>query len=662
MPSKTSYFKKELWKQAFRSFGWIGLGYFLALLFLLPLKVIMVKTRNDPSDITYYQEYVDGLFNINGEVQSILILTVPVLAAIFACRYMQVKGSADFIHSLPLKRSQLFYHQLLIGYLMIIIPVLLTSFTLYIMYGVIDVDFIYQHKDILDWLYNTLTFTTFIYTIAFLVGTFTGISVVQGALSYIVIIFPVGISLLVMENLRMLLIGFSGDYSITMSYFANISPIFWIFELSNQSNIEIVNWYYWLLSIIFVGLSFVFYRIRHIESANQAIAFPLMKPIFKFGVTFCFMLLGGVYFGHVQEPYVGWIMFGYVCGALFGYLLAEMLLQKTWRVFDQWKGFVIYIGISMLVILSVIFDWYGFESNVPNEDEVESVFFTSEHFLYNTHYDAEDNKIKQNITDPELINHVIDLHDFIIANDPIGQNGYHRYTENSTNVDIVYQLNNGKRMVRQYFIPSIEETEQYLQPIMESEEYKRSTLAWLFDENSSISSVAISGYDYRQQVNDQQTINKITDVLKQDYLDASYVEMTQNMYRETKSLEFELESSENFYHLPLLDSYTSVLEVLKEEELDRGLTINSEDVSMVAITNTEMNEDMFYELLPHIEDIDLNEWMLVEENEQIEEIIKLNNDVEGVWGIALYGPRDNFIDAYQVREDQLPSYVTEYFE
>ncbi|SFM02084.1 ABC-2 type transport system permease protein [Gracilibacillus orientalis] len=661
MQSKTSYFKKELWKQAFRSSGWIGIGYFLALLFVLPLNVIMVKTRNEPRDLSYYQDYVDSLFKINGEVQSMLIIAIPILAAIFACRYMQVKGSADFIHSLPLKRSQLFYHQFLIGYLMVIIPVILTGFILYVMYGVIDVDFIYQHRDIWDWFSYTVTFVTFIYSIAFLVGTFTGISAVQGALSILILIFPVGISLLVMENLRMLVIGFSGDYSIRMSYFTKASPIFWIFELSTQKNIEIVSWYYWLLSIIFVGLSLVFYRIRHIESANQAIAFPLMKPIFKFGVTFCFMLLGGVYFGLTQEHYVGWIMFGYVCGALFGYVLAEMLLQKTWRVFDQWKGFVIYIGISMLVIVSVVFDWYGFETKVPSEDEVESVFFDSEHFLYNTHYDAEGNKIKQNITDPELINHVIDLHDFIVANDPIGRNGYQRYTENSTNVDIVYQLSNGKRMVRQYFIPSIEETEQYLQPIMDSEEYKRSTLAWLFDENSNISSVAIDGYDYRQQVNDQQTINKLTDAWKQDYLDASYAEMTQNIYGETKSLEVELDSSENFYHLPLLDSYTNVLEVLKEEELDRGLTINREDVSMVAITNSEMNEGMLHEL-PHIEDNELNEWMLVEKNEQIDELIKLNNGTKGAWGIALYGPFDNFIDAYQVREDQLPSYVTDYFE
>ncbi|GAE95103.1 hypothetical protein JCM21714_4312 [Gracilibacillus boraciitolerans JCM 21714] len=54
----------------------------------------------------------------------------------------------------------------------------------------------------------------------------------------------------------------------------------------------------------------------------------MIKPIFKFGgVTFCFMLLGGTYFGLVQGQYVAWISFGYLFGAILGYLLTEMLLQ-----------------------------------------------------------------------------------------------------------------------------------------------------------------------------------------------------------------------------------------------------------------------------------------------------------------------------------------------
>ncbi len=665
MPSKTSYFKKELWKQAFRSFGWIGLGYFLALLFLLPLKVIMVKTRNDPSDITYYQEYVDGLFNINGEVQSILILTVPVLAAIFACRYIHVKGSADFIHSLPLKRAQLFYHQFLIGYLMVIIPVFLTSFILYVMYGLIDVDYIYQHKDILNWFYETLTFSTFLYSIAYFVGTLTGMSVVQGGLSFIFIIFPAGISMLINENLNMLLEGFSVQYSSFFSYSTHLTPIWWIMELSNKSNLETTNWLhgiYWLISVVFIGISLVLYRIRPIESANQTIAFPLLKPIFKFGVTFCFMLLGGVYFGAAQEQSEGWILFGYICGALFGYLLAKMLIQKTWRVFDQWKGFLIYIGISVVVILSVMFDWYGFEANVPNVGEVEGIYFVDQSTFNNWYGDREGNKLEQsNITDPELIEKTINLHDYIITNDHFGQNKDNNYTEKSTDIEIIYHLSNGKRMVRQYFIPSIEEVEQYLKPLIESKKYKQSSLDWLFDKNNRIKAVAFNGYSTRQEVTDEQTINELSEALKHDYLEATYEELTQNFYRDVKGLEFELEPYD-IYYVPLLNSYSNVLEVLEEEELGRDMTMDSMNVSKVAITNSQEINDDFYNIANRTE-VDLNKWLIIEDSEQIEELTTLNNNPDGTWQIGFFGRKQGgLIDAYQVSEEQLPSYVTDYFK
>ncbi|MFD2655958.1 DUF6449 domain-containing protein [Gracilibacillus thailandensis] len=668
MPLKTSYFKKELWKQAFRSFGWIGIGYFLALLFLLPLQIIMVKTKNDPNDINYYRQNIDSLFGLNGEIQGVLFLIIPVLAAVFTSRYMHVKGSADFIHSLPLRRSQLFAHQFLIGYMMILIPVCITACVLFVLSGVMDVAFIYQSNDILNWFYETLTFTTFLYAIAYFVGTLTGMSVVQGGLSFIFIIFPAGISMLINENLNMLLEGFSVHNASFFSFSSNLTPIWWFMELSNKSNLEIANWIYgiyWLISVIFIGISLILYRIRPIESANQTIAFPLLKPIFKFGVTFCFMLLGGVYFGAVQQQSEGWMIFGYICGALFGYLLAKMLIQKTWRVFDQWKGFMIYIGISIVVILSVMFDWYGFEANVPEKGEVEGIYFVEQNTFNNWYGGRLDQKLEQsNITNPELMEKVINLHEYILANDHIGQYQENIYMEKSTDIEIIYHLKNGKRMVRQYFIPSMDEVEEYVKPILESIEYKQSSLDWLNDKNNRISSVTVSGYDYRQQVTDQYTINKITDALKQDYLKTSYEEMTHSrLYGESKYLEFEVESEQTyFYHVPLLNSYSKVLEVLEQEELDRGLTIHSTDVSMVAISNTQKNEEIVYEL-PHMEKIDRNKWMLVEDSEQIEELVSLNNDVDGTWKIAYYGPSDkNFIEAYQVSEDQLPSFVTDYFE
>ena len=61
------------------------------------------------------------------------------------------------------------------------------------------------------------------------------------------------------------------------------------------------------------------------------------------------MLFGGAYFSAVQSNSVAWMIFGYVIGAVIGYYLAEIVLQKTWRVFGHFKGILIYgvIAIGM---------------------------------------------------------------------------------------------------------------------------------------------------------------------------------------------------------------------------------------------------------------------------------------------------------------------------
>ena len=56
------------------------------------------------------------------------------------------------------------------------------------------------------------------------------------------------------------------------------------------------------------------------------------------------------------------MILGYVLGVVFGYLLAEMVLQKTWRTKLHLKGFGAYVVIMLLVIFVIRMDVIGFES------------------------------------------------------------------------------------------------------------------------------------------------------------------------------------------------------------------------------------------------------------------------------------------------------------
>ncbi|UOR10489.1 hypothetical protein [Halobacillus amylolyticus] len=137
MPSKTSSFKREIFKQDLRNVGWVSLVYFAGLVFILPLQLMM--DMSSPNSRETYLE--NGLFDplfLYG-IQLILLLIIPVLMAIFLFRYVHVRGAGDFIHSLPIKRSSLFNHHMFSGILLLLLPILIIGLILLITSFIWDV-------------------------------------------------------------------------------------------------------------------------------------------------------------------------------------------------------------------------------------------------------------------------------------------------------------------------------------------------------------------------------------------------------------------------------------------------------------------------------------------------------------------------------------------
>lgn len=657
MPSKISSFKKEIWKQGFRSSGWIAIAYYMALFFILPLNILMEKSRQDAQNITHPEGFADNLIQFNLEFQVVLYVIMPVLAAISSCRYMHMKGSADFYHSLPVRRSQLFIHQFSLGYMLIIIPVLLIGFSLFMIYGIVDVDFIYQHEDILDWLVVAWTVNTIIYTCSFLIGILTGMSIVQGLLSFIFLFFPAGIVMLTTYNIEQLLWGFESTY-FWGEELASVSPIIWLMDNFSQE-INVTNppfLYYWALSIATVLLAYWLYRIRDVEAANQPIAFTVLKPFFKFGVTFCFMLLGGAYFGTVQGNVLSWLFFGYVFGAFLGYVLSEMLIQKTWRIFHQWKGFLLYIGISFVVMFSLVFDLFGYETRVPAQENVEEVFF-SDGMLH-----QQMDKNEANIKNPVLLKHIIELHKYIISQEENRNHQQRVYGPDATDITITYFLENGSEIHRSYYVPDRKAIQQYLKPIAEAESYKRSIVSWLYDEKKQFDMMQVYGMNGSREMADTEVISKTREALKRDYLNTSYSEIQFAHHMHVNIIEFT--DSDRFYSLPLLSSYDHTMAVLNEENFTELLEVEEDEVKIVAIINSADRSEMFPEL-PYLDTVDTDEWLIIDEKEQIQKIIDLKEkeNMDGTWEVGLYGPvRERFITGFRLNEQDVPRFVKEKLE
>ena len=205
MQSKMSLINKELLVYIFRSSGWISLLFLLGLLFSLPLEVLMTVL----DERGQFYEIENNLLSIHADIQYALLLVIPVLLAVFLFRFLQVKQLSDFIHSLPLSRKQIYAHHVVAGIIYLLLPILLTAFTLLILHWSMDVSQIYTLTDIGVWLGTIIVLALLIFSASVFIGMITGLSALQAILTYIFLLLPVGLLVLFAENIKFLLFGFS---------------------------------------------------------------------------------------------------------------------------------------------------------------------------------------------------------------------------------------------------------------------------------------------------------------------------------------------------------------------------------------------------------------------------------------------------------------------
>lgn len=142
---------------------------------------------------------------------------------------------------------------------------------------------------------------------------------------------------------------------------------------------------YALAGLVIALIALLLYRTRKSEMTGSTVAFPWATPIFKYGVAFCtavslgqflYYFLFGQYRSSGSDSLPGTILCMAAAG-LVGYFAAEMLIRKSFRVFRAGaKGAAIVALALVLLGVAMSFDLTGYEKHVPDESEIESVYYT----------------------------------------------------------------------------------------------------------------------------------------------------------------------------------------------------------------------------------------------------------------------------------------------
>ena len=215
------------------------------------------------------------------------------------------------------------------------------------------------------------------------------------------------------------------------------SPYTYVFEHGGGFGVGTYAIYFFVAAVISIATYFIYKR-RPLERASDSTTFKFIEYLIALLIAFFSSSLAGLIFYENDYGYGG-----YIIGGALGFIVGQMIVRKTMKIFnmESLRAFLIFIGIMVFVLSSFRADLFGYERNVPGSGNVDSVEIQS--------YTLDFGQYPITFETPENIQSVIDFHQEIVA----GKSEYRDYTGNGVNVKLSYALKGGEHLDRQYYLP-----------------------------------------------------------------------------------------------------------------------------------------------------------------------------------------------------------------
>lgn len=579
---KGSLFKRGLIISDLKRFWWVGGLYGIFLFLLLPFNHMLQEL---PMQEIWAREILRrslDLFAGQSGFQIVLICIVPVVLGVLVFGYLHNGRAAAVMHSLPCSRLSLFLSHSAAGLVLLFLPVIFNGLVLALLNTTTHLKEYYTFLDIARWVGMTALFDTLVFALTVLVGMFTGNAMAHVAFTYILQVLPNGLHVLLVENLSRWLHGYT-----PLSYPGELPYNFPLMMFASGTRSDVFTTgavaAYLLASVALFAAAFLVYRVRHLEAAGDVVAFPFLRPVFKYGVTTCAMLLAGAYFAARYRSAPAVILWGYLFGSLLGYFAAEAMLQKSLKVWASYRGYLVYGAVVAVLVWGLATDVTGYVRRVPAPEEVQKVYFGSNlgewiHLEMLKDADAGDPRYEGRMffEDRNNIEHLVRLHRELAA-DRSNQTGATRY--------IIYTLADGSYLARRYEVDE-RKYAAFLKPLYESFEYKKARFPVLTQEPEEIKMIEINDYRVPRNpliLSDREEIREFTDLLKQDIMEATFAEMTAGGKHHVTINVMGANGRSDQY--ALLNGYRSVIAWLKKKGYYEGIVLQPEEVEYVALEN-----------------------------------------------------------------------------
>lgn len=389
MKSKTSSFNKAIFKKNLTRFAPLGLLYTLCL--VLGMVMMYINDGRDFWFASRMGECIQYLALVN-------LFYAPLVAMLLFGDLYNAR-MCNALHAMPVRREELFYTNVLSSLVFSALPtavMAVLSIPLLMNTCVVDA----WQIALWFWMGSNLSYLCFfgiaVFSV-FCVGNRVAMAVVYAALNggafiaYFLIdsiYTPMLYGVVTPSLWAEILTPISGLLQGAFVEVENYLDLRELFEghLDEMTASFWINPEKWTTLVVWaaVGIALMvaamqLYRKRDLECAGDAVALPILKPVFTVcaavGVAASASLLLEMFFGTYYRENLQYIFL--ICGLVIGWFGAKMFIERTIRVFRprNWLGL---IGLTAVLALSLVlthFDILGIETWTPAVEDVKTVTF-----------------------------------------------------------------------------------------------------------------------------------------------------------------------------------------------------------------------------------------------------------------------------------------------
>lgn len=446
MKSKTSLFSPGLSRNILSRFWPLWLIYLGVLLVQLPVAVSGYVSQGISA--RYTMECILQLaVDVAGYAMAASLLSVM---AVFS--YLYSKRSCSLINSLPVRRETAFVTACLTGLLPLLLAELLTWL---IALGVFAGSEIVRPEYLNSWLLIALLSTLASYGFGVFCAMLTGHIMVLPALFLVLNAAVYVLEALVQALLRTLVYGYDGGSALIsrlslLPYASSalrviaeptagsLEPEFILLGIDSLAVYAVVG-------MLFIVPALLLYRRRKMEAVGDVVAIKALEPVFKYCASIYAALGLGALMAESMDnalssgpPEAAVLALMLLLGAALGYYAAEMLLQKSLRVFrSRIRGLIVVWAVFLLGVVVAELDLTGYERRVPETEEIQSVVLVN------------DGRVTE---DAESIELTRKIHQTAIDNEE-----HNRQAESTSIIYIRYELKDGSSLGRSYWVDGSQE-------------------------------------------------------------------------------------------------------------------------------------------------------------------------------------------------------------